>query len=437
MQQQPSHMKRSDSTRYWIIAGCLAVFGLFGGLALWSTLVTISGAVVASGTVTVESNYKTVQHLDGGIVAKILVQDGDLINKGQLLIRLDDTAARARLLVTMSRLHESLAKRVRLEAERDRLKEMPIPASLEKHINDPDVALMVAAQRHVFEARQSARLGERLVLDQRVAQLHEEVRGLQAQLIAKRREAELNTKELASIVGLFARGHATQRRLTQLKRDDARMHGEVGRLMSETARVKGQIAEVGLRIAQTEKEFTRSVTDELGTLYPQLTELEQSRVALTDTLNRIDIRAPHAGYVHRLEIHTEGGVIRPATPILQIVPVTKDMIIEAQVAPIDIDKVRPGQHTIVHFPAFDASWTPRLSGRVKRVSAAQISDPQGRSYFTALVEVSAEEQAKITKGKTLLPGMPAEVYIETGSRTVLSYLLKPLSDHFARAMREN
>lgn len=435
--QPPSQTQRNKDTRYWIIFGCLTVFGLFGGLGLWSVLVSISGAVVASGTVTVESNYKTVQHLDGGIVAKILVKDGDLIRKGQLLIRLDDTAARARLLVTMSRLRESLAKRTRLEAERDRLKEMPIPAKLKERLKDPDVALMVAAQRHVFKARLSSRLGERLVLDRRVDQLREEVRGLQAQLVAKRREAEFNTKELASIVRLFARGHATQRRLTQLKRDDARMMGEVGRLVSETARVKGQIAEVGLRIAQNEKEFTKSVSDELGTLYTQLAELEQSRVALRDTLNRIDIRAPHAGYVHRLEAHTEGGVIRPATPILQIIPVAEDLIIEAQVAPIDVDKVRAGQHTIVHFPAFDAAWTPRLSGRVKRVSAAQISDPQGRSYFTALVEVSADEQAKIRKGKTLLPGMPAEVYIETGSRTVLSYLLKPLSDHFARAMREN
>ena len=435
MQQLKQEPKNSD-TRRWVIIGCLTVFGLFGGLAVWSVLVSISGAVVASGTVTIEDNYKTVQHLDGGIVAKILVKDGDLVKKGQLLIRLDDTSARARLLVTKSRLHESLAKRARLEAERDRAETMPIPAELQAHLKNPEVALMVAAQRNVFKARLTSRRGERLVLDQRVQQLRKEVQGLQAQIKAKRHEVTLNEEELASIVGLFNRGHATQRRLTQLKRDDARMKGEVGRLLSEMARVQGQIAEVGLRIAQTEKEFTKSVTDELGALYTQLAELEQSRVALKDTLNRIEVRAPYAGFVHELDVHTEGGVVRPATPILKIIPASEELIVEAQVSPADVDKVRAGQKTIVHFPAFDASWTPRLSGEVKRISAAQLSDPQGRSYFTALVEVGAAERAKIGKGKTLLPGMPAEVYIETGSRTVLSYLLKPLTDHFARAMRE-
>ena len=425
------------ATEPWIRHGNRTVVWMLGGLILFSWMVSISGAVVATGTVTTEGNYKTIQHLDGGIVAKILVRNGDRVKAGDALVQLDPTATQAALAVTTARINDQLVQLARLEAERDRRDGFTIPAGIHSAKSDPAFDKIVAAQRSLFEARKASRLGEQSVLIQRLEQLAAEQAGAQAQLASKVRELDLNAKELAAVQPLYEKGYANQQRLGTLQRENARLEGEVARLRSDAARTEGLIAEAQLKLAQSEKEFTQTVVDELRKVQAALSEIEENRRAQAAKLERVEIRSPRAGRVHALAAHTEGGVVQPASPILQIIPEGERLIVEAQLPPQEIDKVRKEMHASVRFPAFNARTTPKLEGQVVGVSAAQLTDPQGRAYFTAQVEITATELARLGAGHELLPGMPAEVYIETGARSILSFFLKPLMDLGSRAMRES
>lgn len=236
---------------------------------------------------------------------------------------------------------------------------------------------------------------------------------------------------------LYDRGFASQQRLLPLQREAARLEGEIGRLTSDLSRAKGTIGEARLKLAQSDKEFAQSVADELRKVQAQLAELVEQRIALEDKLKRTDVRAPRAGYVHALAVHTEGGVVQPGSAILQVIPEGERLIVDAQIPPAEVDKVRKGLPAHVRFPAFNARTTPRLEGSVLAVSAAQLSDNQGRSYFTVQVALAEGELAKLPPGHALVPGMPAEVYIETGARSILSYLLKPLTDAVSHTFRES
>ena len=255
-------------------------------------------------------------------------------------------------------------------------------------------------------------------------------------MLPRLHSAALNATELASVKPLYDRGFVNQQRLIPVQRDSARLEGEVGRLASEMSKSKSAIAEAQLKIAQSDKDFTQAVVDELRKVQAGLAEVAEQRTTLEDKLRRIDVRAPRAGRIHALAVHTEGGVIAPGTPIMQIIPEGERLIVDAQLQPQDIDKVRKGQPAYIRFTAFDAKSTPRLEASVLNVSAAQITDSQNRSYFTAQVALAEGELAKLPNGRDLVPGMPAEVYIETGSRTILSYFIKPLGDAMARTFRE-
>jgi HlyD family secretion protein len=426
-----------QATGPWIRLGNRVVCWVVGGLAVFCWLVPISGAVVAPGTVTVESNYKTVQHLDGGIVARILVRNGERVKEGQVLLRLDETATRAALAVTLGRLHEQQIQLARLEAERDRKQRITLPPMVEALRAEPQVARFIAAQQSLFDARRAAHLGEQSVLQQRLEQAGADIEGLKAQLASKQREHEIAQKELQAVLPLFEKGFANQQRLGQIQRDHARLEGEVARLRSDVARTQGVIAEAQLKLAQSEKERIQNVVDELRKVQAQLAELEETRKAQADKLDRVEIRAPRSGRVHALAAHTEGGVIQPGSAILQVIPEDERLIVEAQIPPQEIDKVRRDMHATVRFTAFNARTTPKLDGRVVTVSPAQLADSQGRQHFTAQVEIPAAELKKLGAGHELVPGMPAEVHIETASRSILSYFLKPLLDTGARTMRES
>lgn len=441
-------MRRSDnapvaaedygSTLPWIRLGNRVLGGLVLGIALFS-VISISGAVVATGVVNVESNYKTVQHLDGGIVAKILVRNGDRVAAGASLVRLDETQAKAGHTIALAKVQDLLVQQARLEAERDRSRAITLPKEIEAAAGDPVLAKAIAAQRTLFEARMTAHVGEQNVLRERVEQTAGDAAGTEQLLKARRREAEISAGELASLKPLFDRGFANQQRFLPVQRDNARLEGEVGKLMSDYARAKSAHAEAQLRLAQSAKEFTQTVTDELRKVQVQLAEASEQRTALEDKLRRIEIRAPRAGRVHNLAVHTEGGVIAAGKDIMQIVPEGERLIVDAQITPQDIDKVRKGQAAYVRFPSFNAKSTPRLDGSVLTVSAAQLTDPaQGnRSYFTAQIVLAEGELLKLPKGHELVPGMPAEVFIETGERSIMSYLVKPLLDAVSRTFRES
>ncbi|HRD74747.1 MAG TPA: HlyD family type I secretion periplasmic adaptor subunit [Hyphomicrobiaceae bacterium] len=424
-------------TAPWVRIGNQVTFGLLGGLFLFSAVVTISGAVVASGVVTVENNYKVVQHLDGGIVAKIIAKNGDRVGEGDALVKLDDTQVRASHQVILIRLFDVVVQQARLEAERDRKSGYAVPDEITARAGETEIARILTTQKNLFEARKTAREGELSVLRQRAGQISEEAKSLEAQLAARLKEQAISMRELANLRPLFEKGFVNQGRIGPVEREAARLEGEVGRLRSEVAKSRGAISEIELKILQIEKDFTQTVVDELRKVQAQVAELSEQRTALEDKLKRTVIRAPRSGRVHALAIHTEGGVITPATAILQIIPDGERLIIEAQVPPTEIDKVRTGLKASIRFPASSFKTTPRLEATVMLVSAAQITDQQGRSYFTVQLELSAAELKKLPAGHGLIPGMPAEVYIETERRSILSYFVKPLTDALARTFKES
>jgi HlyD family secretion protein len=423
-----------QSSDPWVRTGMRVVIWLFGGLLLFSALVSISGAVVTAGTVNVEGNYQTVQHLDGGIVEKILVKNGDMVEAGDLLVKLDATQTRASLDVTRARLAELLIQRARLEAERDDKDSYELPAAARSANKETD--RIAAAQKSLFDARRAAHKGERSVLKQRIDQLKGERAGLEAQAVAVKKQREINKRELASVMPLFEKGFVNQQRIAPLQREHARLEGEEGRVAAEIAKNASTLAETELRVAQVDKDYVQEVTDELRKVLAGLAEQEETLKAQADKVQRTEIRAPRSGHVHALSVHTEGGVITAASPILQIIPDGGKLVVDSQLPTQEIDKVRKGQKAIVLFPAFNARETPRIEGHVTKVSPAEVADKDGRRYYTVQTEISATELAKLGKGHQLVPGMPAEVYIETTPRTILSYFLKPLTDAMSRALRE-
>lgn len=419
----------------WVRLGTQVSIWLVGGMFLASILLSISGAVVATGTVTVEGNYKSIQHLDGGIVASIAVKNGDRVQRGDVLVRLDDTQAKASLGIVMSRLRDQWIQQARLAAERDRKDTFALPETVAAHA-DQQVKENFAAQMALFQARRASQQGEQDVLAKRLDQLRADLSGGERELKARQRQLELANKELASVEPLFAKGFASQQRLGGLQREQARMEGDVGRLTADLARTRGAIAETELRKLQSEKEYTQAVVDEMRKVQQSIVELEENRKSLADKLARVVIRAPQAGRVHALAQHTEGGVVAPGKEILQVIPDGARLVVDAQIPPQEIDRVRSGQHAWIRFPAFNARTTPRLSGTVSTVSAAELVNPQGRSYFSARIELSPEELAQIPAGHKLVPGMPAEVYVGLEDRSIMSYLLKPLTDAMMRSFRE-
>lgn len=412
------------------------VYGLILGLLVFGGIVSINGAVVATGTVTVENNYKTIQHPDGGVVAEILVRNGEHVKVGQKLVALDKTEDRANLSIIDSRIQSREIQLARLKAERDRQTSFELPDSLKPLATEPRFARTISSQYALFNARMQSRTGEQKVLTQRVEQLTAQLTGLQAQLDSRKAERELTQTDLEAVKQLFNKGYANRQRLTALARDAARLEGEVGRLLGDVVRIEGALTEAKLQKVQSEKTFTESVIDELQKAEAELSELQENQTKLRQKLKRTVIRSPYSGRVHALQIHTEGGVIKPANSIMQIIPDGDRLVIEARVPPQQIDRVRQGSLAGIRFPAFNARSTPRLEGKVVTVSPAQINDPQGAAYFTALVEIPSAEISKIPNEHRLIPGMPAEVYIETGSRSILSYFIKPLVDAMFPAFRE-
>lgn len=426
---------RSHESEPWVRLGMRLVVWLVGGMALLAAIVSIAAAVVAVGIVSVDGNYQTVQHPQGGIVARIHVKDGDSVRRGEVLISLDETEARASHSVSAQRVADLSIQLARLEAERDRAADFEAPAGLDSR--DPQIARLIAAQRSLLAARRTARIGEQSMLAERRGQLTGEVAGLTAQLAARRKELAINAQELATVMPLYDKGYVSQQRLAPLQREQARLEGEIGRLTADIARTEGAIAEQDLRLAQLEKSVTEQVVDELRKVEAALGEERERLVSLADRLQRIEIRSPRDGRVHALAVHTIGGVVTPASPLLQIIPDDALLMVTAEIAPRDVDKVRAGLEANILFPAFNARTTPRLKGRVDKVSAAEITDGQGRKHFTAQIRIPRDELAKIGREHALVPGMPAEVFIETASRSILSYIVKPLTDALSLAFRES
>jgi HlyD family secretion protein len=412
----------------------LIIAGVLGGG--WFFLMPLAGAVVVPGNLVVQSNVKTIQHPTGGVVAEIKVANGTRVNAGDLLVRLDATQAQASLQMVSKQLDELRARIARLTAERDGRARPGIPGELAARAGDDAVRTLLASEDTLFTARASARQSQRELLQSRIAQLTEEISGLETQVASRAKQLELIQGELGGVQDLYDKRLVPLARLTTLQREAARIDGERGQLASSIAETKSKIGEAELQIIRLDQDFRTDVVKELGDAQGKESELVERAVAARDLLDRIEIRAPTSGIIHQLAAHTIGGVIRPGDAIMEIVPDTEDLQIEARLQPQDIDQVRTGQKAFVRFSAFNQRTTPQLTGSVSYVSADTSHDQQtNASYFTVRIVLPDEERHRLA-GQQLVPGMPAEVFMQTGSRTMMSYLFKPIADQMRRAFVE-
>lgn len=402
----------------------------------WFVFMPLAGAVVVPGNLVVQSNVKTIQHPTGRVVAEIRVQNGTRVSAGDLLVRLDATQAQASLQVISKQLDEMRAKIARLSAERDGLSRIENPPELTARATDETVKSLLVSEASLFNARYTARQSQKDLLQSRIGQLTEEIAGFEAQVASKTKQVELITGELAGVQELYDKHLVPLPRLTALQREAARIDGERGQLTSSIAETKSKIGEAQLQIVRLDQDFRTDVVKELGDAQGKEAELVERSVAARDLLDRIEIRAPTSGVIHQLAAHTIGGVIRAGDMIMEVVPDTDDLQIEARLQPADIDQVRTGQTAFVRFTAFNQRTTPQLTGTVSYVSADTSRDQQtNASFFTVRVVLSEDERRRLA-GQQLVPGMPAEVFMQTGSRTMMSYIFKPIVDQMRRAFVE-
>jgi HlyD family secretion protein len=424
------------SIRNHLIVGLAVVALLAGGLGGWASTAQISGALIAPGSVVVESNVKKVQHPTGGVVGEVRARDGDLVKAGDVVVRLDDTVTKASLAIVTKNLDGMLARAARLEAEQRGLDKIAFPQALLERADDPDVKVVMGSESKLFEVRVNGRAGQKSQLRERVVQLNEEIAGLTAQEKAKDQEIALVEKELIGVRDLYDKHLVQLSRLTTLERDLARLSGERAQYIASRAQAKGKITETELQIIQVDKDMVSDVSKDLRETNDKIGEFVERKVTAEDQLRRVDIRAPQDGMVLQSTVHTVGGVITAGDAIMLIVPQTDDLQVEAKVNPQDIDKLQVGQKTLLRLSAFNQRTTPELNGVVTRISPDVTTDQRtGQSYYTIRISMPPEEVARLGDVK-LIPGMPVEAFVQTGERTLISYLIKPLSDQLMRAFRE-
>jgi HlyD family secretion protein len=424
------------SIRLHLVVGLSVVALLAGGLGTWASTQEISGALIAPGQIVVESNVKKVQHPTGGVVGELRAHDGDVVKAGDIVVRLDDTVTKASLAIVTKNLDALLARSARLEAEQRGLDGIVFPQDLLERTNDPDVYNLMKSEIKLFEVRVNGRAGQKAQLRERITQLNEEIAGLVAQEKAKDQEIALVEKELDGVRQLYDQHLVQISRLTTLERDAARLNGERAQYVASRAQAKGKIAETELQVIQVDKDVVSEVSKDLRETKDKIGEFIERKVTAEDQLRRIDIRAPQDGVVEQSTVHTVGGVITAGDTIMLIVPQSDDLQVEAKVNPHDIDKLQVGQKTLLRLSAFNQRTTPELNGVVSRVSPDVTTEQRtGQSYYTIRVAMPPEEIARLGDVK-LIPGMPAEAFVQTGDRTMLSYLMKPLHDQLMRAFRE-
>jgi HlyD family secretion protein len=423
------------------IIGLALVVAFVGGIGGWASTSELSGAVIATGTVIVESSVKKVQHPTGGVVKEILVKEGSQVEEGQIVVRLDDTVTRATLGVVRSQFDENSARQARLSTEREGEEAITFPDVLTTRMNEATVAAAVHGEERLFVARREARAGQRAQLRERIAQSNQEILGLTAQHAAKDKEIGLIAEELVGVTDLYQKNLVSISRFMQLQRDQARIFGERGQFVADIARARAKISETELQILQLDQDFRSEVLKDLRETQGKIAEYIERMAAAEDQLKRIDIRSPRSGIVNQLAIHTVGGVIANGETIMQIVPQGDDLIVEAKVTPQDIDQIELGAPALVRIMAGNQRTMPDLKGVLTHVSADLTRDqaPAGSQqippYYVVRMSLPPAEVERLGDFR-LLPGMPAEMFIQTYARTPLQYLLKPLREQIARTFRE-
>lgn len=427
-------MHASLTRHIWavIIAAGALLFGVGG----WAATTEFSGAVIAQGQLVVDSNLKKVQHPSGGVVGEVRVKEGDFVEAGAILLRLDETQTRANAAIITKALDELMARQAREEAERDGRDTITFPSTLLDRIDDPDVSKAVTGERTQFEIRLQTRSGQRSQLRERITQLREEIAGYEAQIDSKRSQSEWIAKELDGVNKLWKQNLVPYTRVTSLEREKERLDGERGQLVASIAQSKGKITETEIQILQIDQDMRTEVGKDLADIRGRMSELTEKKIAAEDLLRRVDIRAPQAGRVHQLSVHTVGGVISAGEQVMLIVPVKDTLTVEARILPQDIDQVNVDQPAHVRFPSFSQRTVPELTGSVKQISPDVSEDQKtGQHYYTMRISVGDDELKRLG-GLKLVPGMPVEAYVQTTPRTVLTFLTRPLSEQILHAFRE-
>lgn len=422
-------------TRKPLVIGVTACLLLVFGIGGWAATTQLSGAVIASGKLVVDTNVKKIQHPTGGVVGELLVKEGDRVKQGDVVVRLDGTQAKANLGIVTKSLDELAARQARFEAERDNDKAVQFPYELTWRKRDPEIARLMSGEQKLFEMRRTARDGQKAQLREQIKQLNLQIDGTQAQEAAKAKELALLAQELEGVRTLWKQNLVPISRVTTLERDSARMEGERSALIASLAQSRGRIAELELKIHQIDQDLSTEVGKELAEIRAKRSEMTERRVAAEDQLKRIDLVAPQDGRVFQRNVHTVGGVIQAGEPLMLIVPDSDTLIVDARVAPQDIDQIHVGQHAVLRFAAFNQRTTPEVDGEVIHIGAdVTQEDKATEPYYSVRIRVTDSGLASL-QGLQLLAGMPVEAFIETTPRTVASFLVKPLTDQLARAFR--
>ncbi|MGP3696969.1 HlyD family type I secretion periplasmic adaptor subunit [Rhodobacter sp. NSM] len=425
------------SSRTPLLLGFVTLALLVGGFGTWSVVSSIAGAIVVSGQIEVEQNRQIVQHPDGGVVESIKVSEGAVVQAGDILLRFDGSTLRTELAIVEGQFFEMLARRARLEAERDDAESLVMaPEILSVAQGRPAIAEQIEGQQRLFSARRESFAQQIDQLGKRKAQIVSQIEGVDAQTAALGTQLRLIEEELTDQQGLLAKGLAQVSRVLSLQREEARLEGELGELAASRANAEGRITELDieiLRLGSTRREEAITQLRDFG--YREL-ELAERRSALIEQIARLDLRAPVSGIVLGLQVTTPRAVVRPADPVLYLIPQDRPLVIAAQVPPIHIDEVKVGQPVRLVFSAFSSRTTPELEGHVAVLSADALTDNRTQaSFYRAEIMLDPGEAAKL-QDRNLLPGMPVEAFIRTGERSPLAYLLKPFTDYFNRALRE-
>ena len=417
-----------------IVSGLTILLIFLVGATAWASSAKLASAIIAVGQLKVDSNRKQIQHLDGGIVNQILVSDGQSVKKGDTLVILDPVQAKSSLGIVAGALFTAELKRSRLQAERDNTEQPDFTRFL--HREHEDKNSLIDAQQSLFSIRRSVQVSQQEILHQQIENLKSQILGFESQQASTQTQIEISKDELVNLRNLKARGLVGNERLLELERNLAQLEGRAGELVSSIASAKASIDEKRLELIRVKRSFHEQVLAELQDVESEIIDLQERANAATHHLQQMVVKAPVDGLIVGLNVHTEGGVVVPGQLLMEIVPDNDALIVEGQVLPTDVDDLLVGQSARVKLSGLQQRTTPELTGMLQYVSADSMLDERsGMTYFIIRVSIAAEELAKLPS-EGLIPGMPAEVFVQTGERTALEYLLQPLSDTIDRAWRE-
>ena len=434
--QAPTLQRPNDSYKRVAIIGYTVIFLAFGVVGGWAAITPISSSVAGPGVVAVDSNRKTIQHLEGGIVTKILVHEGDKVKAGQVLFELDQTVAHANYEISRNQLFTYLAQQARLESERDNRSAVVFPAEVVAAQSDPTVSRAMGDELRQFSERRATLAGQTDILNSRIEQSRVEIEGIDRQQAGLQEEVDLLNKELTSLQGLYDKGLVPQTRLLALQREKASLTGSIGRLIADRSKADKAIGETSLQIQQIKKQRYEDVSKELGEVSARIAEIRERYAVAQDTVKRVNVLATVSGKAQNLKIFTEGGVVRPGEPMVDIIPDKEELIVQAHFSPNDIENVHEGATVDVKFPSFHDRTLPAIMGTIKSVSSDRLVDEANRTtYYLALVTVTPDQLPPTVRGK-LIAGLPAQVTVPTGQRTVLQYMTDPLMRSLQGALRE-